>query len=298
MKKNWLIVRLIIWLSWIAGLTIVALCVWTWLSDGSSVVALKWLQLLQTLSIFLLPPLLTAWICCERPWHWLHLDQGMSWQTALFAIAVMLCALPGINLLSDLNRQMVLPDCLSRFEEMLRSQEDAANQLTESFLQTRSIGGMLLNVLLMALLPALGEELTFRGLLTNFMDKKDSENYQKHALSTRTHIAIWAVAAIFSFVHFQFYGFVPRMLMGAMFGYMLAWTGSLWIPMLMHFTNNAMAVVAYYLTNNGVIAEDTLDTIGCGSTLWAGILSIAIVSCALATYPRLKKYPKEASEAE
>ena len=193
---------------------------------------------------------------------------------------------------------MVLPDCLSRLEEMLRSQEDAANQLTESFLQTRSIGGMLLNVLLMALLPALGEELTFRGLLTNFMDKKDSENYQKHALSTRTHIAIWAVAAIFSFVHFQFYGFVPRMLMGAMFGYMLAWTGSLWIPILMHFTNNAMAVVAYYLTYNGVIAEDTLDTIGCGSTLWAGILSIAIVACALAAYPRLKKYPKEASEAE
>ena len=146
--------------------------------------------------------------------------------------------------------------------------EEKSAELLRQFMNTPSFAGFLVNLGLMALLPAIGEELTFRGVLL-------------HTLTTRTqnrtpHLAIWVTAIIFSFVHFQFYGFVPRMLMGALLGYMLCWTGSLWIAMLMHFTNNAIVTILYFICLRGGYDTATLDAIGSGDTLWLGILSIIV----------------------
>ncbi len=281
------LIRLIVWLALMGVLTLLAIGIWALLPDRTSVTSLKWLQLLQTLSLFFLPPLLMACFCCEKPMQWLRLNRGMRWQTALFAIVVMLCAIPGINLLSYLNQQLTLPSFLEPLEALMRSQEDAANQLTEQFLQVNTIGGLLINIGLMALLPAVSEELTFRGVLQSLFNSpapNDILTPQK-TLSVRTKTGIWATAIIFSFVHFQFYGFVPRMLMGAMFGYMVAWTRSLWVPMLMHFTNNVVAVLSYYVCLNYAIDPDSLDSIGTSSTLWVGIISVLSVSAALICYP-------------
>ena len=85
-------------------------------------------------------------------------------------------------------------------------------------------------------------------------------------------MAIWLAAFIFSAIHFQFYGFVPRFLLGAFFGYLLVWSGNLWLPVLAHFTNNAVAIVFYYLKNNGFHVFD-IDTLGTGNTLWIGYVS-------------------------
>ncbi len=288
-KKNTsTLIRLIVWLALMGVLTLMAIGAWALFPDHTSITSLKWLQLFQTLALFFLPPLLMAFFCCEKPMQWLHLDQGISWQTALFAVVLMLCAIPGINLLSYLNQQLTLPAFLEPLEALMRSQEDAANQLTEQFLQVNGIGGLLINVGLMALLPAMSEELTFRGTIQSFFANSPDSNgafTSTKSLSVRTKIGIWATAIIFSFVHFQFYGFVPRMLMGAMFGYMLAWTGSLWVPMLMHFTNNAVAVLSYYITYNYSLDPDSIDSIGTSSTLWLGILSILLVLTALICYP-------------
>ena len=282
------LIRLIVWLAFMGLLTLVAIGVWALFPDRTSVVSLKWLQFLQTLAMFFLPPLLMAFFCCEKPLQWMHLVRGMKWQTALFAVVLMLCAIPGINLLSYLNQQLTLPAFLEPLEALMRSQEDAANQLTEQFLQVNSIGGLLINVSLMALLPAMSEELTFRGTIQSFFANSPDSNgafTSTKSLSVRKKMVFGATAIIFSFVHFQFYGFVPRMLMGAMFGYMLAWTGSLWVPMLMHFVNNAVAVLSYYITYNYSLDPDSIDSIGTSSTLWLGILSILLVMAALICYP-------------
>lgn len=286
--SNW--VRVFVWLTLMAVLTLLAMGVWFCFSDRTSIASMKWLQLLQTLALFFFPPLLTAYFCCEQPLHWLHLDRGMRWQTMLFAILLMLCAIPGINLLSHLNQQLTLPSFLEPLEALMRSQEEAANRITEQFLQVNTIGGLLLNIGLMALLPAMAEELTFRGILQSLLNPPafNAVSVPSKSLSARTHIAIWATAIIFSFVHFQFYGFVPRMLMGAMFGYMLAWTGSLWVPMLMHFTNNAIAVLSYYIAYNYSLDADSFDSIGISSTLYLGILSLILVFSALLAYPRYR----------
>ena len=79
------------------------------------------------------------------------------------------------------------------------------------------------------------------------------------------HLAIWVSAALFSALHLQFFGFLPRLVLGAMFGYMLEWSGTLWLPVIAHFVNNAAAVIAYYLAHKGLIGNE-LDKTG----TWAG----------------------------
>lgn len=268
-----ILVRVLVWLGIMGVLTMVAFGVWFFLPNRDGLVGMKWLQLLQSVATFLLPALAGAYLWSNTPMQWLHLDSKPSWQEVLAAVVVMLLAIPGINLLSAWNQQMVLPEWMSGIEQWMRMQEDAAAQLTEQFLRVDTVGGLLVNIGLMALLSAVGEELTFRGVVQGMFTRNK-------------HVAIWATAAIFSFVHLQFYGFLPRMLLGAMFGYMLWWTGSLWVPMLMHFVNNCAAVVVAYLAYNHLEEGRTemLDTIGTEDTILLGVFSICIVLIMMVMY--------------
>ncbi|MBO4690276.1 MAG: CPBP family intramembrane metalloprotease [Paludibacteraceae bacterium] len=278
------IIRILIWLGIMAVLTSLAMVIWTVLFHGSqSTESLKWLQLVQTLGTFALPPILCAWIWSadHKPFTWLGMDRGITRQTALLAIATMVCAIPSINLLADLNGRIHLPACLDSIEKILRSYEDAAAQLTERFLQADNIGTMVFNIILLALLPAMAEELTFRGTLQQIMANGPKSEKAK------VHVAIWVAAIVFSAIHMQFYGFLPRMLLGAMFGYAFVWTGSLWAPILMHFTNNAVAVICYYIFGETGRNKDSLaDTIGAGNTWWLGVLSLIVVCVLLGLLER------------
>ena len=93
-------------------------------------------------------------------------------------------------------------------------------------------------------------------------------------LTPSSHIAVWGVAILFSAVHFQFYGFLPRMLIGAYLGYLLVWTGSLWVPVLAHFTNNAFAVIASFIAFRYDMDTTQIESLGTDNTLWLGILSL------------------------
>ena len=154
-------------------------------------------------------------------------------------------------------------------------QEENAKVLTEQFLNVTTLGELIINLLLMAVLPAVAEELTFRGTLQQLLKAK-----------TNSHLAIWCSAILFSAIHFQFYGFIPRMVMGAMFGYTLWWTGSLWIPILMHFTNNAMAVLLYFLALRADWDMEQVDAIGTNDTLWLGVVSMVITIIGIYAFRR------------
>ena len=271
-----------------AVLTLIAMGVWYVGWGGSQATeSLKWLQFLQMTGTFLLPPVLCAWLWSEnhQPVSWLWLDNVPDGKIIGLAVAIMICAVPGINLLADLNGRIQLPESLASIEQMLKQQEELAAELTKRFLQADSIGGLLINIGLMALLPALAEEFTFRGTLQQVLCSRQSS-----AISSQTHIAIWTTAIVFSAVHMQFYGFVPRMLMGAMFGYVFVWTGSLWVPVIMHFVNNGMAVIAYYIEQSVVSDQysdkNIADTFGAGDTWWLGVLSLLITSLGLLIFYR------------
>lgn len=233
-----------------------------------SITSLKWIQLLQTAAIFLLPPLCMAYLWAQEPMKWLKVQKFQSFKVSGEAILLMLVALPAINLLAHINQQMALPAFLEPLEQWMKTAEENAAHLTEQFLSVTTLGGLIINLLLMAVLPAIAEELTFRGVLQHLFTPKHQ--------SSIPHLAIWCSAILFSAIHMQFYGFLPRMLMGALFGYMLVWTGSLWVPILMHFTNNAMAVLLSFFAIKAEWDKDLLDTIGTGDTLWLGIVSIVL----------------------
>ena len=275
------LIRILYWLGFMALLTAIAMILWAVVSGGShSTTSLKWLQFMQTIATFLLPSIIGAWIWSEghKPFTWLRLTQTTHWSHYLLAVGIMLCAVPGINFLADLNNRIVLPESLGFIEQILKQQEEAAAVLTERFLQADSIGGLLINIGLMALLPALAEEVSFRGTLQQIL--------AQGKLKGQIHIAIWATAFIFSAIHMQFYGFVPRMLMGAMFGYIFVWTGTLWVPILMHFTNNGLAVMAYYLIGENEESKNIADTFGAGDTWWVGVISLLITSLGLLIFYR------------
>lgn len=259
---------LFIWVLLMALGTAIAFLLWKLLPFMDFVDSMKFLQAMQVVFLFILPALAVAWLFRDQPAEWLGLTVFPAPKVWLYAFLLMLVMLPGINLLSYCNQQLSLPSWLSGLEEQMKLMEEQSAELLRQFMDTTSFAGLLVNLGIMALLPAVGEELTFRGVL-------------QHTLTPRTenrtpHIAIWVTAIIFSFVHFQFYGFVPRMLMGALFGYVLWWTGSLWIAMLMHFTNNATVTLLYFICLSGGYNPESLDAVGSGDTLWLGILSIVI----------------------
>ena len=273
MKRENIFSRIVVWIGLMIAFTMVVSVGWL-LSDvdKTATSSLKWLQCIQTLSLFLLPALLCAWVWEEKhhPFRWLRMDKMISWHVVGLAALVMVCAIPGINLLADLNNRIVLPECLSSLEQFFRQMEEEAALLTKRFMQADNVWVMMINMGLMAVLPALAEEMSFRGVL-------------QQLLGGRTHVAIWLTAVIFSAIHMQFYGFIPRMLMGALFGYVFVWTGSLWVPIVMHFVNNGMAVLLYYILSLQGVAMDTnyADTLGAGTTWWLGVISLLTVGILL-----------------
>ena len=279
MQNRW--IRLLFWLGLMAVLTLIAVVGWVLVCrDAQSTVALKWLQLLQSIATFLAPAILCAWLWDEhqQPFAWLKMNHAPAWQDVLLVLAIMLCALPAINLLADLNSRVVLPESLSGLEQWMKTREQEAADLTRRFLQADNIGTVMLNIGLMALLPALGEEISFRGTL--------QQTLSNHQSPITNHVAIWATAIVFSAIHIQFYGFVPRMLMGAMFGYIFVWSGNLWLPVIMHFTNNAVAVITYSILGESADNKNIADTIGAGDTWWLGVLSLIITCLGLLIFYR------------
>ena len=245
--------------------------------------ALKWVQLIQTAALFLLPPFLMAFLWTKQPLEWLKLKSETRGY-GLWAIFLMLIALPAINLVGYFNQQMSLPAFLEPLEQWMKTAEANAAHLTEQFLSVTTFDGLIINILLMALLPAVAEELTFRGVLQRLIQTQTNEAINREG--KRVHLAIWCTAILFSAIHMQFYGFLPRMLMGALFGYALVWTGSLWIPILMHFTNNAMAVILYFLAIRSGWDMDKVDTIGTNDTLWLGVVSLVLTIIGIYAFRR------------
>ena len=232
--------------------------------DIKDIDTLKTMQFIQAFGVFILPPLVLAYLWSEKPFEYLRLDTKTKALDIVYVFVFMMLIIPFVNLLGDLNQHLELPKALEGIENWMKTSEEQAKVLTEKLLAVRDVQGLLFNIILIAMLPALGEELIFRGALQRILHE------WKGAI-----FAIWVAAFVFSAIHFQFYGFVPRLLMGAFFGYLLLWSGNLWLPILAHFTNNVLAVIFYYFKNNGYQMPD-IDTIGTGDTIWLGMASGAL----------------------
>ena len=233
-------------------------------------IGLKIAQGLSSIMMFVVPPVVYYFITRkEKPMQALGFRRPVHpWWLILIGVALMFISLPVTNQLTTWNESMSLGDGLTWLEEWIKSLEEAAKVATEKMLNVDTIGGLLLNLVVVALIPAIGEELTFRGVLQQSLTRK-----------MNPHFAIILSAAVFSFIHFQFFGFLPHMFLGLLLGYMFYITGSLWTSMLMHFVNNGTAVVIYYLNNKNIIDID-VEHFGSLSNTWLIVMS-ALMTTAL-----------------
>lgn len=232
---------------------------------SNSTEGLLFIQGFQTIVLFGVTALVGVWFT-ERvnPFNQMSLNRGLSLKQGLVAFFFAVAALPLISMLAEWNKGMELPSFLASVEEIMRQMEESALAMTEKFLNTSSFGMMIVNLFVMALLPAVCEEMMFRGWLQRVLGNR--LNY---------HVAIWVSAFIFSAIHFQFYGFVPRMIIGAALGYLYCYTGSLWASIIAHFTNNAAAVITAFLAYNGYTSIN-FDLIGTGDTWYLSVASVAV----------------------
>ena len=232
---------------------------------------MKIAQGLSSIMMFVVPPIVYYFI--TRKEHQMK-DLGFReiacpWWLLLISVAVMFVSLPVTNQLTAWNEDMSFGPAFVKLEEYLKTLEETAQIATEKMLNVNTFGGLLLNLLIIALIPAIGEEMTFRGVLQQSLTRK-----------MNPHLAIFLSAAIFSFIHFQFYGFLPRLFLGLLMGYMFYITGSLWTSILMHFVNNGSVVVLYYLNAKGVIDIDA-EHFGETQNVWlietSAVATIALI---------------------
>ncbi len=141
------------------------------------------------------------------------------------------------------NQNFVFPEALAGLEAKLKALEDTLAETSAFITRFDSIGQLMLGLVVVAIIPGIGEEFVFRGLVQNHV----------YGISRNIHVAIWVSALLFSLFHMQFYGLVPRMLLGALFGYLYYFSGNIIYPMVAHFFNNGFTLVLLYLFQENMV---------------------------------------------
>lgn len=236
---------------------------------------------LQALIMFVAPAIATAFFVSPTPGALLGIKKGCSLRNVLGVILIFVIGMPALNQVIWWNSQLSLPESMALIEQWIREMETNAAAMQEVMLSSDSLGGLCLSILVVAILTGFAEEVFFRGTVQRVI----ASNGMNH------HLAIWIAAFIFSLLHFQFFGFVPRMLLGAFFGYLFYWTGSIWVAAIAHMINNALVVITIYLSNIGC-KFDAIEHIGVveqGFPLWT-VVSIGVLILFL-LFVRKKFFP-------
>ncbi|NNM16404.1 MAG: CPBP family intramembrane metalloprotease [Bacteroidia bacterium] len=205
-------------------------------SDPAKVFWLKIIQIATHIFGFLIPSLLVIYLISKTPKGYLHLNIKPSIQLILLTVLIIIFSIPLINLLVELNNNISVPEFAKRLENWFYAMQEEQGNAIEAFMVMDNISSLLLNVFMVGVVAAVCEEVLFRGVIQKIF-----------ASALNKHVAIWITAFLFSAIHLQLYNFIPIMLLGAMFGYMLVWSGSLWVPIIAHFIHNTAVVVSAFV---------------------------------------------------
>ncbi len=244
--------------------------------NGSDLQDLKNLQITQIISGvvgFLMPAVVYAMLVQEKPWNYLGFKKIPTW--SLLGIVAMFTIIPFLSLVTDWNDSISFPESMSAIEEQMRSLQARSEEVIKLFIGQ---GSLFSSLLIIAALAAISEELLFRSVIQKALIK----------LFKNAHVAIIVTAIIFSAFHMDFFGFLPRMILGIMLGYMFWLSGSIFPSMLMHFANNATIVILYYLNTRGFIDIDA-EKFGQTDNILVIILSLITTVAIFITCSRFSK---------
>lgn len=224
---------------------------------------LRIMAVIQDILLFILPAIVTALFCTRLPAKFLAIDKFPKGGNALVAICILVASIPAMNALIAWNNSLELPQSMAAIDQWMRNAEATAQSGIIAILGPHSVMNLIVSLLIVGILAGFSEELFFRGAFQQLLTTGH----------VNKHVAIWLVAFLFSAFHLQFFGFFPRLLLGAFFGYMLLWSGSLWMPIILHICNNCFYIMGQWFINPET--TDTIDNIGADS--WPLILmSIAL----------------------
>ena len=216
------------------------------LADKDSIRTIKMLNFFFHLGTFILPSILFAKLGAFQPNDYL-LTKKRPQLTPLLIIIVLFFAIIVFNdWLASINAKLDLSFISKNLQEDIYYSQVIQDKSIYAYIGTtwKSFG---LNIFLLAIIPAIGEELFFRGVLQNLIAKA----------SRKMHLSVWFTAFLFAFIHFQFMDFLPRFFLGAVFGYVVILTGKIWYSMILHFLNNALAVFILFGIRKGFIDESS-----------------------------------------
>jgi membrane protease YdiL (CAAX protease family) len=214
-------------------------------SDPNMIGFLKYVQGITSTGMFVFAAIVAAYYI-DYDWKLFlgfTIEPGIL--VSVLASIFIIVILPFTNFLSYFNTNLHLPFFMSGIEEFFRNKETEMSQIMESLLKPGGMGGVFVNLIVIAVIPAIGEELTFRGIIQKLLNR-----WFGHP-----HWAILLTAFLFSAMHVQFLSFIPRFFLGIILGYLFYWSGSIWLTMLVHFINNAVAVVFYYYYYGGSVGN-------------------------------------------
>ena len=208
------------------------------LTNPDNIFLIKLMQLITSVFIFIVPPLLLSYFEGGNLFNNLDLRKKIKRQNVLLIILIMLFSQILVAVSMQWNLEIInsLKSFIPSVVESMKLMEENAKTITEAFLKTENNSDLLFNLFLIAFIPAIGEEMVFRGVLQKKL----------HSILQSPHLAIFVSSFIFSAIHMQFFGFLPRFILGIILGYLFYYSKNLWMPIIAHFINNALAVLIMY----------------------------------------------------
>ena len=231
--------------------------------DVTVIAALKAIQIVNQVGGLLLPALIYLWLCMPADEKYSGYNKSVSAISLFLSVILIIVAQPLVGLSNEWNSNLTLPEWLSFVEKWMKASEQQGDMITEAFLSTTSATGLLVNIFMIAILPAFAEEILFRRALAGLF-----KDWTKNI-----HLAVFLSSFIFAAIHMQFYGFLPRFLLGITLGYLFFWSGNIWLPIAAHFTNNFLSVLIEFLFRKGFIHTNA-ENFGTENAVWLIVISM------------------------
>ncbi len=250
--------------------------------------AIMWMQAISTFMMFFLPVYLFALICYKDPTKFMGFNTKFNYKQVIMVLVILVFTFPLSGALAEMTKVIPIPHS---WEIYFKAKEAERALQEKALIHINTFPKYLTSMIIIGLLPALFEEVCFRGGIQNILTRWFNGPW----------IAILLTSIIFSAVHISYYGFFVRFSLGIFLGLIFYYSESLWLNILFHFLYNGVQVTALYLatTSSGNVADHSKD-IEESFPLWAGVIALVIVIFALIRFRELslaeqKKYvmPKE-----
>ncbi len=233
--------------------------------------AVRIIMFISNFGTFLLPGVIMSLLIYKRDWLTsVSANRFSNLSSYIVTGILMLSALPLVAYSFIINQKIPLPEWMIQMEE-------ESNQLISALLQMNTPWELMLSIFIIAIIPAIGEEWIFRGILQDRLTK-----WFKNG-----HVAVWVAAILFSAIHGQFQGFLPRMLLGGILGYLFLWSGSLWLSIFGHFINNSIQVIGYYIVSKNNIEINISETPEI--FWWQGLISLFVIVALLTLLQKMNQ---------